>query len=410
MEIHFGLKRSTPLSCGSLEMRKILVYCQHVLGIGHLARMASILQELRHGEVYLVLGGPPAEIAFPEHVHLIRLPGLCMDTEFSGLQPVEAGVSLEVVKQARKEKLLRIVDDLQPDLLLMELFPFGRCGFRFELDPLLSHVRRRYKNQCLAVSSVRDILVEREDQSKFEQRALDRLNTFFDLLLIHSDPEVIRFDQTFSRVHDIRIPIHYTGYIAERNTPAAGRRLRRSLGLAREEKLIVVSAGSGSVGELLLESSLAAHALLCQQYPVRLQLFTGPYLAENSFARLARQAGQGVVVERFSKRFTAWLRAADLSISMGGYNTTMNVVAAGCPALIFPFSQNREQGLRAERLSGRVSLQVLDREDLLPQRFAKIIENMLRMNHYSPTVILDGASETARCLLSLDHGRGSNGG
>lgn len=379
-------------------MKKILVYCQHVLGIGHLARMAAIVKELQGNEVTLVLGGPRAKVAFPQNIRIVQLPGLRMDAEFSGLQPVDADCSLEEVKQRRREQLIRINDSLQPDLLLIELFPFGRCGFRFELDPLLAHVREQ-QNHCRVVCSVRDILVERDNQVKFEERVVERLNTFFDLLLIHADQKIITLDQTFSRIRDIEIPIHYTGYIAEKSEQKAGRQLRRSLGLAAEEKLVVVSVGSGSVGAQLLESALAAHRVLEQD--LRLQLFSGPYLATDGFDRLVELAGPGAVVERFSDRFTDWLGAADLSLSMGGYNTTMNVVAAGCPALIFPFSQNREQRLRAEHLSSHVPLQIIEKGDLLPARLAEKMGTMLLQDSYRSAVALDGAVETAR-LLSAD--------
>jgi len=380
-------------------MKKILVYCQHVLGIGHLARMAALLKNLQEAEVTLVLGGPRAEVIFPENIHIIQLPALHMDAEFSGLQPVDTGRSLEDIKEQRKKQLIELVDSLQPDLFLIELFPFGRCGFRFELDPLLAHVRKQYE-ECRVVCSVRDILVERDNQVKFEQRVVERLNSFFDLLLIHADPKVIELDQTFSRMGDIEIPIRYTGYIAEKGELKNSQQSGLSLHLAGGEKLVVVSAGSGSVGVRLLESALAAYAILSREQGLRLQLFSGPYLADDRFARLVEMAVPGAVVARFSDHFADWLAVTDLSISMGGYNTTMNVMAAGCPALILPFSQNQEQRMRAERLSTRAPLQILEEEDLLPERFSEIMKSMLEKQSCKPEFSLDGAAETARLLLS----------
>jgi len=322
-----------------------------------------------------------------------------MDADFSGLQPVDTGRSLEEIKERRKVQLIELLDFLQPDLLLIELFPFGRCGFRFELDPLLAHVRRQQK-KCRVVCSVRDILVERDNQVKFEQRVVERLNSFFDLLLIHADPEIIELDQTFSRIRDIQIPIRYTGYIAEKGEQESSQQLRRSLHLAGGEKLVVVSAGSGSVGVRLLESALAAHAILSREQGLRLQLFSGPYLADDRFAQLVEMAAPGAVVARFSDHFADWLAITNLSISMGGYNTTMNVMAAGCPALILPFSQNQEQRMRAERLSTQAPLQILEEEDLLPERLVEMMKTMLQKQSYRPEFSLDGAEETARLLLS----------
>lgn len=389
-------------------MKKILVYCQHILGIGHLARIRVILEELQGSEVTLVLGGPETEIVFPDFVHVVQLPALHMDAEFSGLQPVEPGALLEEIKEQRKKQLLELYTVLQPDLLLIELFPFGRCGFRFELDPLLDHVSRQ-KGRCQVVCSVRDILVERNNRMKFEQRAVERLNGFFDLLLVHADPDVIRLEETFFRMADIRIPVQYTGYVAEKSSAAKGMELRRTLGLAPGEQLIVVSAGSGSVGLPLLESTLTACAILAERENVRVQVFTGPYLDDDEYARLVQSANADTVIERFSDHFVDWLWAADLSISMGGYNTTMNVAAAGSPALIFPFAQNREQRLRAERLTGRLPLQILTQEDLTVERFIKKMTHMLRQTSCFPSIRLDGASEAARFLLTANPGEYGNG-
>ena len=52
---------------------KILIYCQHVLGIGHLFRTIEICKALHHHDVLLVTGGPPVETALPRHVREFRL-------------------------------------------------------------------------------------------------------------------------------------------------------------------------------------------------------------------------------------------------------------------------------------------------------------------------------------------------
>ena len=58
-------------------------------------------------------------------------------------------------------------------------------------------------------------------------------------------------------------------------------------------------------------------------------------------------------VSRFTSDFLSYLAAADLSVSMAGYNTCMNVLASRVPSLVWPFAQNREQRLRAEVLQDR---------------------------------------------------------
>ena len=95
-------------------------------------------------------------------------------------------------------------------------------------------------------------------------------------------------------------------------------------------------------------------------------MFSGPFMERGEFSALKKMGGRNVQIEQFSPDFLAYLAAADLSISMGGYNTTMNILATGVPALVWPFPQNREQRLRAGRLAKEGILKVIEDEDLRP--------------------------------------------
>jgi predicted glycosyltransferase len=94
------------------------------------------------------------------------------------------------------------------------------------------------------------------------------------------------------------------------------------------------------------------------------------------------------------------LAAADLSVSMGGYNTTMNLLAARVPrALIWPFGQNREQRLRMERLGGTAPFHLLTDGDLAPETLAVRVSALLDQPPGPVgTVRLDGAEYSARWL------------
>ena len=102
---------------------------------------------------------------------------------------------------------------------------------------------------------------------------------------------------------------------------------------------------------------------------------------------------------RFTSDFLSYLAAADLSVSMAGYNTCMNIAAARIPALVWPFPQNREQGLRAARLAQMGILQVLTDEELHPQRLSAIMQKGISLQSRSAVDIdLNGAENTVRWL------------
>ena len=95
----------------------------------------------------------------------------------------------------------------------------------------------------------------------------------------------------------------------------------------------------------------------------------------------------------------SYLAAADLSVSMGGYNTSMNLLVCGVPALVWPFGLNQEQRLRARRLAERGALKMLNDDDLEPDRLSRIMLEALSEPHPGKLDIdLDGAANTARWL------------
>ncbi|MEJ2058648.1 MAG: glycosyltransferase, partial [Desulfofustis sp.] len=311
---------------------KILHYCQHVLGIGHFHRSLEICRACsRDHQLTMVVGGP--EIALgAEPFSFFKLPGLQMDETFSGLMSCDPKRDLAQVKEERVKKLLEFFKDYRPDCLIVELYPFGRKAFRFELDPLLAAAQ---ESRAKIVCSLRDILVEKkQDRRLHEKRAVDTLNQFFDALLVHADPTVVRLDSTFELVNEIRVPLHYTGFITPQPSAGARERIRASIGLEDDRKLIVASIGSGSVGSRLLKGAVRALPFISAAENIHLRLFTGPYCDQSTFDQLAANCDDSLSVERFSDRFSDWLAAADLSVSMAGYNTSMNVLAAGVPALM----------------------------------------------------------------------------
>ena len=359
---------------------KIIIYCQHVLGIGHFFRTLEICRALDQHQVVLVSGGPETPAPLPPHVRRVQLPELAMDHAFQNLHATD-GQSVALTRASRRAMLEHLFREETPDLFLIELYPLGRKAFRDELDPVLAQIKDGRLPPCRVVCSVRDILVEKEDQVRHEKRAVDTLNRWFDALLIHADPTVIRLDATFDRLADIRIPVAYTGFVASPVRPAEKRTAwKAARGIAPEQILIVASAGGGAVGGIrLLNATTRAVPLLPEDLPIKMHVFTGPFMDAQDVQRLKRRADHRVHIHRFTADFPAWLQAADLSISMAGYNTCMNILASGVRALVLPFAQNREQGLRATLLEDRGCLGVLSTEDLDPARLAERIARQLQL-------------------------------
>ena len=381
----------------------ILHYTQHVLGIGHLFRSLAIDAALAPAMVHLVTGGPEVPLALPANVRHHPMPALKMDSEFLAVQTVDLAADLETTWQQREKLLLELFHALQPDVLLVEMFPFGRKRFARELLPLLEANRAR-RQPAVTLCSLRDILVEKEDQARFEGKVLKWLNPYFDGVLVHSDPGLIQLQETFSRVADIACPIWYTGYVAQGPSVPDKQTARTELGLDRHERIILVSAGSGTVGEDLLLASLEASILLKDNLDHQLLMFTGPHVDDKVQQRLAvRSANQPHVrIRDFTPRFPDHVLACDLSVSMAGYNTTMNLLACGTPGLLYPFDQNREQRMRLTALVRAGYFTLLEAADLAPAVLARLMAQTLSTpSPASGRLRLQGDRESAEIILRL---------
>ncbi|HAA02162.1 MAG TPA: glycosyl transferase [Syntrophobacteraceae bacterium] len=370
---------------------RVMLYCQHVLGIGHFFRSMEIARAFHRHQVLFVEGGEPlAGLRVPDHVSRAFLAPLRMDPQFLHLE-ADRGV-VEAIQHQRREQLHDLYLGFQPDALIVELYPFGRKRFGSEILPLLEHIRE-HAPRTLVVCSLRDILVEKQDQAAYEERVLKILNRYFNLLLIHSDPRVVALAETFSRLADIRIPVEYTGFVGR---PA--NRPPDSL----PGKRIVASSGGGRVGIELLAAAIGAVRRLPDP-DLGMRVFIGPFMEQGDrefLSELARNDSR-VTLLPFSLDFGSELAAADLSISMAGYNTCMDIVCTGVRALVHPFRQNREQTLRAERLQSLGLLRILDNLDDVT--LAEDIQAALHNLPTKPRLVPDvrGAAKSAMLVESL---------
>ena len=386
--------------------KRVLFYCQHVLGMGHLIRSLEIIRSLTDFDVFFLNGGELLpELEWPENITVINLPPLKSDAEFHELKGGEGVGRLVDIQETRRHMLLTEWERLQPDICMIELFPFGRKRFAFELVPLLAR-NHRAGRPTQVVCSLRDILVDKSDQVRHEAWVCDLMNRYFDVLLVHSDRHFQSLDETFSRVKDLKCQIYYTGFVAQQPGLSVESELAAIPSLPQHTPIIVVSIGGGRVGFELIEGVILASKVLAINLPHRLVVFTGPYIEDNQFLTLHMLVRNHphISLQRYTSNFLGYLQQASLSISMAGYNTCMNLLSVKCPALVLPFvgRGNQEQTIRARKLEALGILRVLSPQELNPDTLSPIIIEAInggRDKNTSP-IPMDGASKSAAILKS----------
>jgi predicted glycosyltransferase len=374
----------------------LLCYCQHSVGLGHLTRSYALCDALteRFRVVLLCGGALPEGIAPPPGVELVALPPL-------GVGPEGAFVShdprytVEQAWTARLERILAAFRDVRPDVVLVELFPFGRAKFARELVPLLEEARAA---GAFTACSLRDILVSgRANQQFFDDRACALANAHLDTVLVHSDPRFARLEETFRPRRALRVPVRYTGFVVRDAARPAFAPARRGA--------VVVSAGGGLVGEPLLRTAVKAQRRLWRRTGVPMRVVAGPLLPEPEWQDLQQlAAGQpGLELRRSVPDLGAELTDARASVSQGGYNTALEVVRSGVPGLLVPYAteEEDEQTRRARRLERIGAVRVLDAVRLTPAGLAGEIERLLAFRPRRTRVDLDGARSSGRVLTEL---------
>ena len=365
---------------------KVFFYVQHLLGIGHLKRAATLAEGLRGAgfQVVLVSGGAPVNgIA----VDVQLAPASAADMTFKTLLDENGRPVDEAWKRARAAALLDVWRALRAEVLLIELFPFGRRQMRFELMPLLEDAQR-VTPRPLVVCSVRDLLQPRPDR---EAETADLALRFFDRILVHGDPRLASFELTFGAARALQGRLHYTGYVVTPVAPPAA---------AGSE--VLVSAGGGAVGKRLLETAVAAR----EQTLLRgstWRLLAGINCSEADFRDLGRLAKAGVLIERSRADFQELLASCALSVSQAGYNTVAETLQARVRSVLVPFAAGgeTEQTMRAELLAARAAAVVVPEAALTPEALAHAVNRAARTPRPAADLVdLRGAQRSAELLAS----------
>ena len=378
-------------------MHSVMIYVQHLLGIGHLMRARRLAEALAaHGfEVHLVSGGMPIGGRLPRGVHTVQLPPIRVsDASFTPLRDADFEPIDDAYRERRRALLLAAYDAARPSAVLFETFPFGRRSLRFELFPLLERIDAT-RPRPLVVASIREILQLQQKPAR-EREMLEWAARFVDAIFVHGDRRFARFEDTFSFADELTPPVHYTGFVLGDGADNVA-----NDGQARDE--VVVSAGGGGVGIALLATALAAqqHSRFAH---LTWRVLAGPNIPDAGLARLRSHAGPNAVVERSRVDFAALLRRAFISVSQAGYNTTMDVMASGTRPVVVPFTGNgeTEQRARGERLRDFGLAVVLDDRTLTPETLARAVDDagtsagFARWNFDS-----DGAKRTTELVAGM---------
>lgn len=377
-------------------MSRILIAVTHLLGAGHLTRAAALARAFAGAghAVTLVSGGMPAALALPAGVRFVQLPPVRITgTAFTALLDPEGEPVTPARLAARRAALLDAFADSRPEAVITELHPFGRRVLAAEFDALVEAAGGAVPRPRL-LASVRDVLA-RPGKPERIAAAHARLSAY-DAVLVHGDADLLPLDRSWPVDAAIAPLLHYTGYVDEApGAPAPAPGPRRG---------VVVSGGSSAAGLPLQEAALGAARLRPEE---SWRVLVGRGVPEAAFAALRASAPPNAAVERARPDFRALLAGAAVSVSQAGYNTVLDLLRSGCPAVLVPFEAGREteQRLRADTLAARGLARVLPEADLSAGRLAEAVAAALAPAAGSrgglPPIALDGGPRSVAIVEGL---------
>lgn len=374
---------------------KVMILVTHLLGTGHLSRALTLgraFVESGH-EVFVVSGGMPAPQLDSAGITLFGLPPVRSDgIDFSRLLDQSGQVAGERYLQARCGALVQSVKHSQPDILITELFPFGRRSLGAEFKAAL-RAAHELPRKPLILSSIRDILAPPSKPAKAAATAAI-LDDFYDGVLVHSDPDIIPLDASWPLADIPAQRLHYTGFVAPKPAPP------HPEGLGRDE--ILVSAGGGSVGQPIFHAAIEAARKMPNR---RWRLLVGGQDSAARRTKLLQQVdGSQVLIEPVRRDFRQMLPLAAASVSMCGYNTALDLLQSGTPSVLIPFDDGKEveQSLRARRLSDLSAVEVVPNADLTGQVLADAVARVIAEGSRAPMHPgMNGAHRSVEIATSL---------
>ncbi|MEM9643124.1 MAG: glycosyltransferase [Pseudomonadota bacterium] len=369
----------------------VLLIVTHLLGTGHLSRALTLGRAFAQSghTVMVVSGGMPAPQLDSSGLTLLGLPPLRSDgTDFTRLLTEDGQVADETYLVARRAALVEAVRTFQPNVLITELYPFGRRILADEFTAALN-AAQDLPHQPIVLSSIRDILAPPSKPAKV-QRADDIIETYYDGVLVHADESVTPLSVSWPVSDRLAPHLYYTGYVApEPPTPHPGK---------PGEGEILVSSGGGAVGQPIFRAAIEAARKMPNR---RWRLLVGGRDAQDRMSELSEKArGTSVAIEGVRPDFRQMLQHAAASVSMCGYNTALDLLQSGTPAVLVPFEDGKEveQSLRGKSLSELSAMEVLANRDLSG---AALADALLRVMSDGPRTPLGYRFDGARRSVEI---------
>ena len=347
----------------------ILMYSHDTYGLGHIRRTMAIAAHLLGPRVNIIIltGSPIAgRFAFPEQIDFVRIPGMIKKTNDEYL-PLSVKLNPRHALDIRKNIITATAKTFQPQLFIVDKEPLG---LKKEVLPTLQWLRRS-RPETKTILGLRDIMddgpsVRKDWRAKGVYKIFDEL---YSEIWIYGNQEFYDPVVEYAISEDVKSKMHFTGYIP-RKIPSreAVKNIKKENGLAEDEKLVVVTTGGGGDGFAVMDNYLSMLES-ANRLPFKSILITGPFMPKQERKKVFKRARRmGVRTYHFYRQMEKIFAAADIVVSMGGYNTLCEILSQGTLSLVIPRETPRkEQLIRAQTFERQNLVDYIPWGDFAPE-------------------------------------------
>jgi predicted glycosyltransferase len=380
---------------------RIAFYTHDTFGLGHVKRsiriMSGIARKRPDAALLLITGCPALHSlqALPPNADCVKIPTI-VKTGAAGSRPPHLNIPLNQVTSMRTRITMEALAAFSPDVLVVDNFPLGS---RKELLPVLEALKPQPTKTILGLRDILDApdAVQSDWQRQGIYEVLDR---YYDTILIYGA------DSVFDAVVGYAIPentagkIKYCGYITDTDTPVAGaKKTREQMGISGG--FILVSGGGGGDAFPLLNTFIKAVPHLPPMYFL---LVLGPMMGMRDQKEIIRKAScyPNIILKHAVPDLRPYIKAADVFVSMGGYNTAGEILAYRPKAVMIPRTwqygehlkrdtalKEGEQMLRAAALDQSGYVKMIAPEKLTFKNMAQNIIELLNTRKKRPVKKID---------------------
>jgi len=394
---------------------KILIHFSHYETLGHTMRIRNICQYLRRqnndAQITVLQAGQKQEFVNFEGVNIVHLPDTIVGRDWiisSKRKIIDPGKI-----RRRVHFTLQFIKKYQPDVFLIEYFPFGRDMDRYEILPILKYIKDNNLSIRIYSSIGYPIL-------NFDKKNTLKYAEYFDKILIHSpkkldkqfiesmykkigpDSLVLRdYQEVFEILKD---KIVFTNYILPIDI------VKKKIEEARadldiDKEFILASRGGGVMCPKIITSSLLSRKYLaCDVIAVTGPASTGA--EQKLFSQLSLQTGSKVI--SYTPHLLSYLNACSVSVSMSGYNSIVQTLFMQKPSVLFPRVRGVglggiEQAYRVELLNTFLRTEALSYSSFTTENLAEKINLLLDKNPVKKEIDPDfflGGKHTAKFIVA----------